>query len=356
MKKNTQLRSAFKLAAVAVVALVLGSCGGYYYADGVYGDREPERVMVVDRRYDEAPQPVENRYTPNRYKDYFGEKARQYSAVRDTSFTHFTDVNTYSSQQYSREGNRYGGWGSQPSNVNVNVYNNGWYDPYWGYSSYWGYDPYWGYDSYWGNYYRPYRSGWSWSFGWNSHYGSYWNGYYSYAPYYRGYYNPYWGYDPYWGGYYYPYGGYYGYYPYYRGYYYDYYPRDYYYAPRGSYDRDRDRDDREYYRRYYGNGGRAIIRENDRRGDSDRYQNYERTGDTRSYQRRDYNQSQNNSYNGYNNDYNNNNTQRSYNQGNYNERSYNSGGYERRDYNSGNSGSGNSGRGGGGGYTSPNRM
>ena len=120
---------------------------GISYADGVYGDREPERVMVVDRRYDEAPQPVENRYTPNRYKDYFWRESASVQCGEGYVFYAFHGLNAYSSQQYSREGNRYGGWGSQPSNVNVNVYNNGWYDPYWGYSSYWGYDPYWGYDS-----------------------------------------------------------------------------------------------------------------------------------------------------------------------------------------------------------------
>ena len=180
----------------------------------------------------------------------------------DSSFTHFTDVNSYRSNAYTGNSS-YGGWGSNPSRVNVNVYNNGWINPYYGWNNYWGYGAWYPYYSYYDYpYYRPYRSGWSFSlgWGWGNYYDPYWGGYYG-------------GYYPYYGYYGYPYYGYYG-YPYYGyGYYYDYYrPRDYYYEPNRSYGRD-----------YYGGSrGRAIIRDDERRGDPNRYSDYNRGSYNRS--------------------------------------------------------------------------
>ena len=208
-------------------------------------------------RYDYPP---ENRYTPNKYKDFFSEKAQQYQQT-DSSFTHFTDVNSYRSNAYTGNSS-YGGWGSNPSRMNVNVYNNGWINPYYGWNNYWGYGAWYPYYSYYDYpYYRPYRSGWSFSlgWGWGNYYDPYWGGYYGgYYPYYS-----YYGYPYYY--------GYYG-YPYY-GYYYDYYrPRDYYYEPNRSYGRD-----------YYGGSrGRAIIRDDERRGDPNRYSDYNRGSYNRS--------------------------------------------------------------------------
>ena len=230
MKKNFNLRKTMRYLTLGLVAsLALTSCVGYYYADGIYNDPVPERVRYVEResypeRYDYPP---ENRYTPNKYKDFFSEKAQQYQQKTDSSFTHFTDVNSYRSNAYTGNSS-YGGWGSNPSRVNVNVYNNGWVNPYYGWNNYWGYGAWYPYYSYYDYpYYRPYRSGWSFSlgWGWGNYYDPYWGGYYG-------------GYYPYYGYYGYPY--YYGYYGYpYYGYYYDYYrPRDYYYEPNRSYGRD----------------------------------------------------------------------------------------------------------------------
>ena len=253
MKKNFNLRKTMRYLTLGLVAsLALTSCVGYYYADGIYNDPVPERVRYVEResypeRYDYPP---ENRYTPNKYKDFFSEKAQQYQQT-DSSFTHFTDVNSYRSNAYTGNSS-YGGWGSNPSRVNVNVYNNGWVNPYYGWNNYWGYGAWYPYYSYYDYpYYRPYRSGWSFSlgWGWGNYYDPYWGGYYG-------------GYYPYYGYYGYPY--YYGYYGYpYYGYYYDYYrPRDYYYEPSRS----------------YGNGGsysgrgRAIIRDDNYRSNANRYE------------------------------------------------------------------------------------
>ena len=256
MKKNAKLTSVMKQLVLAiVVSFTFTSCVGYYYADGIYNDPVPERPRYVERemppqRYDYPP---ENRYADNGYNSYFRDKAKQYeNPTVDSSFTHFTDVNSYRSNAYASGTSSYGGWGSNPSQVNVNVYNRGWANPYYGYYAY--------------PYYRSYRSGWSLSLGWGSYYDPYWgySGYYGYRPYYGGYYDyypyygysPYYGYNPYYG--YYPYGGY---YPYY-GYYYDYRPRDYYYEPSRS----------------YGNGGsysgrgRAIIRDDNYRSNANRYE------------------------------------------------------------------------------------
>ena len=263
MKKNLQINRWMHASLLLVASFALLSCGGYYYADGVYYDPVPERPSYLEIVEEPAYTPVENRYTPNRYKDYFSEKAQQYRQMPDTSVTHFTDVNSYRSNATSGAP-AYGGWGSNPSQVNVNVYNN---NP-WGYNS-WSYNNwypnYYGYDSYYRN-----RARWSLSFGWGwgSYYDPYWgySGYYGYRPYYGGYYDyyPYYGYSPYYGYGYSPYYGYYpygGYYPYY-GYYYDYRPRDYYYEPSRS----------------YGNGGsysgrgRAIIRDDNYRSNANRYE------------------------------------------------------------------------------------
>ena len=237
MKYNLKLRKAMAgIGWMFCASLLSTSCVGYYYADGIYNDPVPERpsyLEVVENPY------TENLYTPNRYKDYFGEKAQQYKQSRDTTFSHFTDVNTYRSNAYATDTPSYGGWGSQPQQVNVNVYNNGWNYGYpYGYSSYYGSSAY--YDN------AYYRNGvrWNMSFGWGNGYdpywgGSYYRGYYGYRPYgYHPYYD-YYGYYPYYG-----YGGYY--YPYYGGYYYPYYYGGYY--------------DYGYYRpKYYSNADMNLV-------------------------------------------------------------------------------------------------
>ena len=173
MKKNAKLTSVMKQLVLAiVVSFTFTSCVGYYYADGIYNDPVSERPRYVERemppqRYDYPP---ENRYADNGYNSYFRDKAKQYeNPTVDSSFTHFTDVNSYRSNAYASGTSSYGGWGSNPSQVNVNVYNRGWANPYYGYYSYYGY----GYYPYYGHSYYPY----------------YGYGYYPYGYYDRGYYD-----------------------------------------------------------------------------------------------------------------------------------------------------------------------
>ena len=258
MKKNAKLTSVMKQLVLAiVVSFTFTSCVGYYYADGIYNDPVPERPRYVERemppqRYDYPP---ENRYADNGYNSYFRDKAKQYeNPTVDSSFTHFTDVNSYRSNAYTGNSS-YGGWGSNPSRVNVNVYNNGWINPYYGWNNYWGYGAWYPYHSYYDYpYYRPYRSGWSFSLGWG------WGNYY----------------DPYWGGY---YGGYYPYYYYDRRY----YDSDYRVRERGyrrSYTDDTPRDyNRRDYPSYEGRSRNSYSRPYDEgryRNDSQQNNNYNR--------------------------------------------------------------------------------
>ena len=329
MERNNKLQKMItKLPLWAASLCLLTSCGSYYYADGIYGDIMPERNYQYEAprhdRYDENQPP---RHLHNNYKEYFAQKAQQYKQAPDTTYTAFTDVNSYRSSAYDTGGNTYGGWGSNAQQVNVNVYNHNRYGyPYSYYYPYsYGYYPY----------YTPYRSGWSFSLGWSS-YDPYWGswGNYYYSPYYD-----YYGYRPYG---YYPYGGYYGYYPYY-GYYYPYgygyyggynygyqHPREYYYEPDNSYRRNSYSNQVPYYGR-----GRAIIKDDGRRGDPNRYEEYNYNYNTEAYGRR-----QSDSRN-----YNNSQMGRNYNSnsGNYNYNS-NSGNYN----SSSNSDSSR-------GYKSPNR-
>ncbi|WP_254050334.1 hypothetical protein [Myroides sp. N17-2] len=133
------------------------SCGSYYntsYNDGVYsqsGNTQPNRNdQNPDRNY---------------YEEYFKSKSND--------MEYFTDVNQYTSpvndsviQHKPKQAVSYGSWGSEPSSINVNFYNNGYYG-----SSYYGYGygyPYYG--GYYGSYYDPFywgggfgiSVGWGW--------------------------------------------------------------------------------------------------------------------------------------------------------------------------------------------------
>lgn len=209
------------LATVALIGIILVSCGSYqqasYYNDGIYTNGNPQ---VTEGNYSRS-QPQEQ---SNTYGDYFGEKANQYQDILDNEI--FTDVDSYygGSDQDSiapapqgnyftsnNDYNAYAGWGDNPTSVNINVYNGGYggfgygyYDPWvWGYGGgYWGYyNPwyrpwyggYWG-AGYWGIGHYP---GWAWGGGWYgsyypyyySNYGYYGNRHYGYTMGRRGYYN-----------------------------------------------------------------------------------------------------------------------------------------------------------------------
>lgn len=344
MKTNNKLkRNVAKFLGIFALPALLASCGSYYvyYSDGIYGEVPPERVTVVEH-YNNYPS--RNIHTPrSKYRDYFREKAEQYSNTEE-SFTHFTDVDAYTSDFYTNpERKAYAGWGSNPSQVTVNIYDNNWNYPYYGYNSYWGYGAWYPYESYYGyGYYPHYRNrlNWGFSIGWGNYYNPYWNWYdrYGYGYYGRGYY-PHYGY---------------GYYPHYYGG--RYYSRDYYYSPNNSYNRG-------YNNNYYDRRGRAIVRDNSRRGDANRYYNYENSRNARGHYNREtapsgryenrsgnYSNRNNNNYNNSRNDL----PTRGYENRNYNNSSRNYESNSSRGYD--NSGSRNSGSSGSGGsHRSSNR-
>lgn len=266
MKKNF-LNGMMKATLVVGISSVLGSCGSYIgYDDGIYGENAP-RHIAKEPRY-ERP----THETQSSYKAYLQQKANGYSDfqgnMQQPSYTPLTDVNSYRTPEQNQQPtyNSYAGWGDNPSQNSVIVYNNygygGHYHPYWDWNYrhnyYWGsgawgypYSHYYGY-----NYYRPYRSGWSITIG--SGYPYYGGGYYGY---YGSYYSPY-----YYGYNYYPY--YYGYYPY----------------------------ERYYNGGYYNNGrkhnGWVTSRGGGVRGDSQRYEQY-RQSNTQS---NSYNNGRSNTY------------------------------------------------------------
>ena len=194
---NQNLKKAAAWATYGFAAITVFSCNTYQGVtaeeDGIYGNSYT----------------VEESVTPdgknNYYQQYFSAKAAQIEEIPDEDLV-FTDIEAYSSQEsMDDEGyvvvgeeylDDYGSWGSNASEVNVNVYggwNNGfvgngwnlgywyggwnagywggirpwgfnyWNNPFWGYSSYWGYNPYWG----WGNaYFNPwFNNGFGWGGG-----------------------------------------------------------------------------------------------------------------------------------------------------------------------------------------------
>lgn len=324
MKKNNNLRrNLARFFAIVALPTLLVSCGSYYtyYSDGIYGEVPPERVVIVER-YDNYPSQRNVLVPQNKYSNYFREKSQQYDNT-EGSFTHFTDVDSYSSDFYNNaNGQSYAGWGNNHSQVTVNVYDNYWNNPYYGYNSFWGYGAWYPYNYYGYGYYPYYRNrvNWGISFGWG------------------GYYNPHWGwYDRYD----YPYYGYYGgFYPRHYGYY---YPQYYGYYGGRYYD---NRDGR-----VYNYDGRRYSPTVGRRGDANRYANYnnrQSSGSTsRSYapsnQNRNYSDSRT-----YNRNYNNSNYRDDHSSRNYN--NYNNSSNSSRSYNSGSSGGGVS-RGSGSGTT-----
>ena len=170
---------------MGILSIVITSCGSYqntsyYDRDGIYGGSNPQRKEVSNTTS-----------SPNnsQYKDYFG-SLQDHSDRQET----FSDVENYSSSDYSNENNNQGynasnsDWGNRADNVNINIYggNLGWNS---GWNNYWGWNLGWG----WNSWYGPSYYGWGWdpwynpyySWGWNSWYGN------SYYPGYTNYYQPY---------------------------------------------------------------------------------------------------------------------------------------------------------------------
>tara|TARA_R110002020_G_scaffold91560_3_gene222442 strand:+ start:49317 stop:50507 length:1191 start_codon:yes stop_codon:yes gene_type:complete len=212
------------ISVIAVTMLLMVSCGSYqqasYYDDGIYAGNGP--AVESRQQYGQRANQTEN----NAYGTYFGEKADEYQDILESEV--FTDVDSYSSgvsndslqvvegDNYYARNNTYDGqpgWGDNPTNVSINIYDDNWglngfyglgWGGYYGWGGYnalywnnpwyggWGFGGPWGYNSW--AYANPwfYGGGWGYgyyNYGWNRPwYGSYYNRSYAYNNSRRGYY------------------------------------------------------------------------------------------------------------------------------------------------------------------------
>lgn len=130
--------------------LALASCSSYQYsgyeADGIYGEARPG---IWEQ---EAPQTTEVKPSNNNtyYQNLFAQQSQMVGEMLEGDI--FTDVESYSSNtgydDYSETGGDvayvggYAPWGNSPDTYTINIYNRGFYSPwYYGYGSRWG----WGY-------------------------------------------------------------------------------------------------------------------------------------------------------------------------------------------------------------------
>lgn len=202
------LKYSLKIAMLASIGFFVLSCGSYqsssYYGeDGIYGatnsqekSQNPTQQTIPPSESSEKIANQNGKY----YKDYFSKKAQEYDYINDENTDVFTDVDNYSSVDPNINGanqdevyynNSHGAWGSNPTKVNINFYNNPRpYFSYWGYSNPWYfnnfyYDPFYDpffYDGYYGHF------GWRWRYHYNpfnrfyhrNHWGYYGHGYSSY--------------------------------------------------------------------------------------------------------------------------------------------------------------------------------
>lgn len=196
-----------------VGALLVASCGSYqqasYYDDGIYSSGN--EVVRVEKKNADAVRMEEQE--SNIYGEYFGQKASEYEEILDSEI--FTDIDGYSSQMandtvpygeqtdyfaYNNTYNGNPGWGDNPSNLTINVYDNswgwgglgwgwGWNDPFWGYG--WN-SPYYGWGWGWNRPWRYNNWGWAGYYGWGNPWGGWgWAGYYGWGGYYGHWNRPY---------------------------------------------------------------------------------------------------------------------------------------------------------------------
>ena len=181
---TSSLSKRFNWAILGLVGLLLTSCGTYqnsgYSEDGIYGTPGSE---VASNTNDVEPAAEGENAENNYYQQYFSAKSSQLDALGAEADV-FTDIESYTTTEtIDEEGNiiieepseSYGPWGTNPSSVTVNVYDNSWWGPGWGaWGGGWGWNAGWG----WGGF-----GGWGWNagFGWGNPYwgwgGGWWGGY-----------------------------------------------------------------------------------------------------------------------------------------------------------------------------------
>jgi hypothetical protein len=169
---------------MGLISIIMTSCGSYknssyYDGDGIYGGSE---VKNTDNR------PQSDSRESNQYKDYFGSLQKDNEEVEI-----FTDVDSYNSDNYTNQDDRnegyesgYSGWGSNPENITVTVYDNNWAWNGWN-NYFYGPSYGWGWNMGWNSWYGP-NYGWGWNNWYGPGYGYYgwgWNNYYNNYGYYN---------------------------------------------------------------------------------------------------------------------------------------------------------------------------
>ena len=176
--------SKFNLVYLVILSLLVASCGSYQstsYDDGIYGS-EPVNDTNKQTDYDQSASRVSN--SAGYYESLFAEGAESYgnNFGQDSIFT---DVESYSGTSYVDADpdytGSYGGgaaaWGENPSQININYYNNGFGWNNWGWGPGWGWNAGFGWGGFgWNNW--GWNRGFGWGHGWNNWgWGPGWAGY-----------------------------------------------------------------------------------------------------------------------------------------------------------------------------------
>ena len=124
-------KKSFLKSIVGLLGLTAISCGSYqnksyYDNDGIYGG---EKQKPTTESTEQNSKTVE---ANNKYKDYFGSNANNYSTEQTEVLT---DVENYSSDNNNQNENSnsgsYSSWENSNDHITINVYDN-----YWGNSNY----------------------------------------------------------------------------------------------------------------------------------------------------------------------------------------------------------------------------
>ena len=203
-----QLKKGIQLSIAALSVVLITSCSSYdnvsSYDDGIYSSKvsknkpqQKQNNTAAANNQKNVQQDKSNNSNSQVEESYFDKQAKLISQAREQNNDVFTDVDNYTSQDSTAQkkqvvydeprdqnyqSNSYGGWGTQTSNVNVNVYNTGFNN--------WGL---------YGGFNRPFYRGFGFygrGFGYNNWIG----GFGFYDPFFGPYYG--YGFGPYYGGFY----------------------------------------------------------------------------------------------------------------------------------------------------------
>lgn len=119
-----------------ILSLFLVSCGSFEsvsYHDGVYGERSNINDRPVEQANEQQAPATYQNDSGSYYQALFAQKAADYGAINSQQDSIFTNVENYSTQSYdqsnpdytSNYGGGYGAWGENPSQVNINIIDNG---------------------------------------------------------------------------------------------------------------------------------------------------------------------------------------------------------------------------------------